>query len=69
MVRLLTVGIVLLILGLLFVAVPLFGLGATCTINNVPRPAEECFGILLPIGYGLLAVGAILVVVRFWRGR
>ncbi len=64
MVRLLTVGIVLLILGLVFVGVPLIASGATCTINDVQRPAEECFRIFSLVGYPLVGIGGIFIVGR-----
>ncbi len=66
---LLVVGISILILGLSFVALPLYASGLECTINGVPRPSEECFQIFSPIGYGLLALGGLLLVGGFLRGR
>ncbi len=66
---LLGVGVLFLILGLTFVAAPLYASGIQCTINGVPRPSEECFQIFSPIGYVFLAVGGLLVVGGFLRGR
>ncbi len=71
MVRLLGVGILLLVFGLVVVGAALFlsSSGGVCTINNQPAPLEECFRIFTFVGYGLLAVGGLLVVVGFLRGR
>ncbi len=66
---LLGVGVLFLILGLTFVAAPLYASVIPCTINFVPRPSEECFQILSPIGYVFLAVGGLLLVGGFLRGR
>ncbi len=69
MVRLLVIAIPLLILGLIVVGFSLFVPGGECTINDQPAPPEECSRIFTFLGYGLLAVGGILVVVGFLRGR
>ena len=59
---LLVVGIGLLLMGLLFVGI---GSAGQCNINGLPAPPEECFRIFVPVGYGLLALGGILVVGGF----